>query len=257
MILVKRVTLLLIGLFLYCSLLSFAQEESPLPGVSASQSDIGAQQSRQVTDYPGSVSSNSAPLPGQAELNNQVVSKESGKGKDNKEKDDLPVSIDGLKALVEDMKSKSSDNEQGDELVNKYLVWVDGLIKAHNKLAGAFAKQADFQAAGETERDMSRRLYQIKDQFLFLKAKALIKNNQWAEALPILVDITVVEPKSSVGQAAYLCLKQAGFSPDAKRIVSADTASPKKITEKSSNKLVPSKASMHKYLPGHLPADKQ
>ncbi len=212
--LVKRSVMLLIGLLASSFLLGFGQEESPLPGVRPGQVDAGAPAQRQVVDYLSPAASNSAPVPGQAILNNQAVLPEAINENMDQEKEKLPISIEGIKAAVEDMKGKAARNEPVEESVNKYLNWLDGLIRAHNKLAGSFAKQDRLQVACETERDLSRRLYQIKDQVLYLKAQALIKSDRWAQAMPILVDIAAVEPQSPLGQAAYLRLKQAGFSPE-------------------------------------------
>jgi hypothetical protein len=128
-------------------------------------------------------------------------------------KDKLPISLNGLRAFVEVMKKTNSKEEQWQENLNKSLLWLDSLIKAHNKLVAAFARQDKLKVTFENERNISKQLNQIKNELLYLQAKVLIEEKNWTKAMVILVDITASDPQSVVAQNAYRRLKQIGFSP--------------------------------------------
>jgi len=92
------------------------------------------------------------------------------------------------------------------------LIWLDGLLRAHNKLASAFGKQPELKAALENECTIIKQLRSIKNEILYLKAQDLIKDKKLKRAIPLLVDIVCSEPNSALGQKAYQHLKQSGFS---------------------------------------------
>lgn len=165
--------------------------------------------------HPGSASLGSS-YPGDTFKSNALpfasdtANREAGTSLDRQ--DGLPISLEDLQAIPQRM--KTGDIPLTEENLNKYLVWLDTLIKAHNKLASAFARQEDTKPAYDNERALSSNLYRIKDQVLYHKAQILVKEKRATEAINILVDIAAVEPKSELGQQAYNKLKQMGFSPE-------------------------------------------
>lgn len=182
----------------------WAQEGSPLPGSNTAPSTNTANDSAPV---PG----NEQPSQGTVDtsISVQSVSKLQTDTTSSSNSFLGPVSLTAVQADVQDLKNGGATEES----LNKYLVWLDTLIKAHNKLAAAFAKQNTTSAACNTERNLSKQLYQVKDQVLYLKAQVLLKENRCPEAINILVDIIAVEPQSALGQQAYQRLVEAGFSP--------------------------------------------
>jgi hypothetical protein len=198
------------GLALACSLYSLAQEESPLPGNPTGTATDNFQPAPSA-----GTTTNTAPIPGDSAPSSINISTgmppmvKPQSSTLSLESSEAPVSLKLLQASVEDLKTSGASEES----LNKYLIWLDTLIKAHNKLASAFAKQADTLAACNNEHQLSKQLYELKDQVLYLKAQLLMKENKLPEALSILVDITAVEPQSALGQQSYKELVDAGFSP--------------------------------------------
>jgi hypothetical protein len=94
------------------------------------------------------------------------------------------------------------------------LVWIDGLMRAHNRLANSFSKVSELKPSYDNECSLIRQLRSIKNEILYIKAQGLIKNKKLKQAIPILVDITCSEPNSSLGLKAYQHLTQSGFSTD-------------------------------------------
>jgi hypothetical protein len=173
----------------------YAQEQSPLPGNSENIPSEPVQ----------SPAIESAPIPGissipQSNTSTSLIPVST------------PFSLTALQALVADLKTGQSPITE--DTLDKHLTWIDTLIKAHNKLAATFSKQESTQTAYTNERNLSKQLFEIKDQILYLKAITLMKENRWPEAINILVDIIAVEPQSPLGQQAYKRLIEAGFSPD-------------------------------------------
>ncbi len=130
----------------------------------------------------------------------------------NLAQNDFPVTIRGLRVILEKYKDEAKDSDLNEEKLSALLLWIDGLAKAHNKLAYAFCKQLSLKADYENECALLRDLRQLKDEFLYLKAQTFIKAKKLKLAIPVLVEITCTEPNSALGQKAYQHLKHSGFS---------------------------------------------
>lgn len=123
-----------------------------------------------------------------------------------------PISISGLKSMLDQYKQQIEQSDFNAMNLDEPLLWLDNLLRAHNRLAHAFAKQSDLKPAYENECSLIRQLRSIKNEMLYLKAQNLIKEKKLKRAIPILVDIVCTEPNSPLGQKAYQHLKQSGFS---------------------------------------------
>lgn len=142
---------------------SFAQEEStsaPLPG---SINNVSIPQNNPVQNNSGASSVQGSSTQAISATVTDVSL------------EDFPVSISGLKTLIEKYKEESKSTALEKANLNPLLIWLDGLIKSHNKLAAAFAKQVNLKTNFDSECSLVRELRFIKDEVLYLKAQALIK----------------------------------------------------------------------------------
>jgi hypothetical protein len=170
----------------------------------------------------------SAPLPGDGTYNTSMKVQETHQNQpvpivpeNDKEKsvfligmssDKYPISINGLKTLVDKSKEDAAETSLGSDTLDPILAWLDALMRAHNRLANAFVKQSDLKSAYENECSLIRQLRGIKNEILYIKAQDLIKGKKLKQAIPMLIDITCSEPNSALGLKAYQHLKQSGFS---------------------------------------------
>ncbi len=167
---------------------------------------------------PGSVPYSGSAKPQEVHQNIQpsVASPESDKEKSNfilgMSSDKYPISINALRALADKYKQEACEGNFDSDSLEPILAWLDELLKAHNKLAYAFAKHNELRPAYENECGLIRQLRGIKNETLYIKAQELIKAKKLKQAIPILIDITCSEPNSTLGLKAYQHLKQSGFS---------------------------------------------
>jgi len=192
-------------IFLQTGATVFAQNEilsAPLPGGNVTAGNA----------YIPPVKTSEIQPSAQSQISNNENDKEKSNPFTAPGSEKLPVSINGLKALLDKYRQDAAEDDLDSDKLDGNLAWIDGLMRAHIRLANAFSKQSDLKSSFDNECSLIRQLRSIKNELLYIKAQSLIKGKKLKQAIPILVDITCSEPNSALGLKAYQHLTQSGFS---------------------------------------------